>query len=85
MKDKQMPVITDQEKKSVLSYIKNHSKKDLKTYKLRCGQCHDVPEIEKLIPDAWKDLIVVLDGDMPVFSEEEKASVIRYLQTFAKR
>ena len=85
MKDKQMPVITGQEKKSVLSYIKNRSKKDLKTYKLRCGQCHEIPEVAKLIPDAWEDLIVVLDGDMPVFSEEEKSSVIRYLQTFAKK
>ena len=85
IKDKQMPVITAQEKESVLSYMKNRSEKDLKTYRLRCGQCHEIPEVEKLIPDAWEDLIVVLDGDMPVFSEEERSSVVRYLQTFAKK
>ena len=85
MKGNQMPVITGQEKESVLSYIKTQSKKDLKTYKLRCGQCHEIPKVAKLIPEAWEDLIVVLDGDMPVFSEEEKSSVIRYLQAFAKR
>lgn len=85
MRNKQMPVITAQEKKSVLSYIKNRSNKDLKTYKLRCGQCHETPDVEKLIPDAWKNLIVVLDGDMPVFSEQERSAVVRYLQKFAKR
>jgi len=84
MKDKQMPVITTEEKESVLSYIKNRSKKDLKTYKLRCGQCHETPEVEKFMTDVWEDLIVVLDGDMPVFSEQERYSVVRYLQKFAK-
>jgi len=85
MENKQMPVITAQEKESVLSYIKNQSKKNLKTYELRCGQCHDTPEVKELIPEAWNELIVVLDGDMPVFSKEERVSVIRYLQSFAKK
>ena len=85
MEGGQMPVITVQEKESVLSYIKNQSKKDLKIYELRCGQCHKLPEVESLIPDKWEDLIVVLDGDMPVFSEQERMSVARYLQAFAKK
>ena len=85
MEGNQMPVITVQEKESVLSYIKSQTKKDLKTYKLRCGQCHKEPEVESLIPDKWEDLIVVLDGDMPVFSEQERLSVVRYLQAFAKK
>jgi len=85
MENKQMPVITAQEKDSVLSYIKNQSKKDFKTYELRCGQCHDMPEVKKLILEAWDELIVVLNGDMPVFSKEERVSVTRYLQSFAKK
>ena len=80
-----MPVITAQEKESVLSYLKNQSKKDLKAYELRCGQCHDTPEVKELILEAWDELIVVLDGDMPVFSKEERVSVTRYLQSFAKK
>ena len=85
MRNKQMPVITVQEKESVLSYIKNQSRKNLKTYELRCGQCHDTPEVKELILEAWDELIVVLDGDMPVFSKEERVSVTRYLQLFAKK
>ena len=85
MGDNHMPVITAQEKESVLSYIKSRTKKDLKTYELRCGNCHKVPEVESLTPDKWEDLIVVLDGDMPVFSEQERLSVVRYLQAFAKK
>jgi len=85
MKNKQMPVITAKEKESVLSYIKTQSKKDVKTFNLRCGQCHITPEVEELNAEKWQDLIVVLDGNMPVFSEEEKSSIIRYLQTFAKK
>jgi peroxiredoxin len=85
MESDQMPVITAQEKESVLSYIKGQSKKDLKTYKLRCGKCHEEPEVESLIPEKWEDLIVVLDGNMPVFSEQERLSVVRYLQAFAKK
>ena len=80
-----MPVITVQEKESVLSYLKNQSKKDLKTYELRCGQCYDTPEVKELILETWDELIVVLDGDMPVFSKEERESVTRYLQSFAKK
>ncbi len=85
MKDMQMPVITAREKESVLSYIKTQSKKDLKTYNLRCGKCHLTPEAEGLKPKEWEELIVVLDGDMPVFSEDERSSIVRYLQTFAKK
>jgi cytochrome c2 len=85
MKNKQMPVITAKEKKSVLSYIKTQSKKGLKTFNLRCGQCHLPPKAEELEAKAWEDLIVVLDGNMPVFSEAERSSIIRYLQTFAKQ
>ena len=85
MKGNQMPVITAQEKQSVLSYIKDQSKKDLKTYSLRCGQCHDTPDAKLLNSEEWKDLIVTLDGDMPVFSEEERMSVIRYMQAFGKQ
>jgi len=85
MKGKQMPVITAQEKEIVLSHIRNPSKKGSKTYNLRCGQCHDLPEAEKLNSEEWKELIVVLDGDMPVFSEDERLSVTRYMQTFAKK
>lgn len=85
LKDKQMPVITSQEKESVLSYIRTQSKKDLKTYKLRCGKCHIMPKAEGLKPDEWEDLIVVLDGNMPVFSEEDRTSIVNYLQTFAKK
>jgi len=48
MKNKQMPVITAKEKKSVLSYIKTQSKKGLKTFNLRCGECHIPPEVEEL-------------------------------------
>ena len=85
MKNEQMPVITAKEKESVLSYIKTQSKKDAKTFNLRCGQCHITPEVEELNAEKWQDLIVVLDGNMPVFSEAERSSVIRYLQTFAKK
>ena len=85
MKNKQMPVITAKEKESVLSYIKTRSKKGLKTFNLRCGQCHITPEVEELKSEKWEDLIVVLDGNMPVFSEAERSSIIRYLQTFAKK
>ncbi len=84
MKDYQMPVITTKEKASVLSYINNQSKKGLKTFNLRCGQCHDTPDLKELKSKNWEDLIVVLDGRMPVFSEEEKSSIVRYLQAFAK-
>jgi hypothetical protein len=41
--------------------------------------------VEELKAEEWEDLIVVLDGNMPVFSEEERSSIIRYLQTFAKK
>ncbi len=85
MKNKQMPVITAKEKETVLSYIKTQSKKALKTFSLRCGQCHLPPEVEGLKSEKWEDLIVVLDGRMPVFSEEERSSIIRYLQVFAKK
>ncbi len=85
MKNKQMPVVTDKEKSDVLSYINSQSKKGVKIFNLRCGQCHLPPNSEKLGPEKWEDLIVVLDGNMPVFSEEERTSVVRYLQTFAKK
>ena len=85
MKNKQMPVITTKEKESVLSYISTQSKKGLKTFNLRCGQCHDTPEAEELKKKKWENLIVVLDGKMPVFSEDERSSIIRYLQAFAKK
>jgi cytochrome c2 len=85
MNNKQMPVITAKEKSDVLSYINTKSKKGLKTFNLRCGQCHIPPDIEKLKSEKWEDLIVVLNGSMPVFSEEERTSVVRYLQTFAKK
>jgi cytochrome c2 len=85
MKNKQMPVITAKEKEAVLSYIKTQSKKDVKTFSLRCGRCHITPEVEELKAEKWQDLIVVLDGKMPVFSEAERSSIIRYLQTFAKQ
>ena len=85
MKNEQMPVITAKEKESVLSYINTQSKKGLKTFNLRCGQCHDTPESEELKNKKWEDLIVVLDGKMPVFSETERTSIIRYLQAFAKK
>ncbi len=85
MKGEQMPVITAQEKKKVLSYIKDQSQKGLKMYNLRCGKCHIMPDTEDLKSGKWEDLIVVLGGDMPVFSEEERSSVVRYLQAFAKR
>ncbi|MHC4267773.1 MAG: c-type cytochrome [Planctomycetota bacterium] len=85
LKEKQMPVIKEQEKEKVLSYIKNQSRKGLKIYNLRCGKCHIVPDVEGLKKEEWEDLIVVLDGDMPVFSEEERSSVVRYLQDFAKK
>ncbi len=85
MEDNQMPVITVQDKENVLSYINNQSKKGLKTYNLRCGRCHIVPDAEALESGKWEDLIVALDGDMPVFSEKERSSVVRYLQDFAKK
>jgi bifunctional N-acetylglucosamine-1-phosphate-uridyltransferase/glucosamine-1-phosphate-acetyltransferase GlmU-like protein len=85
MKDKQMPVITAQDKNKVLSYINAKSNKGFKTYNLRCGRCHIVPDAEDLKSKKWEDLIVVLDGDMPVFSEEERSSIVRYLQNFAKK
>jgi cytochrome c2 len=85
MKNKQMPVITTKEKESVLSYISTQSKKGFKTFNLRCGKCHDTPEAEDLKYKKWEDLIVVLDGNMPVFSEEERTSIVRYLQTFSKK
>ncbi len=85
MKNMQMPVITTKEKESVLSYINNQSKKGLKTFNLRCEQCHDTPEVEELDPETWENLVVVLDGNMPVFSETERTSIIRYLQSFAKK
>lgn len=85
MKNMQMPVITAKEKESVLSYIKTQSKKGLKIFNLRCGQCHIPPEAEELKSRKWEDLIVVLDGNMPVFSEDERSSIVRYLQTFAKK
>jgi len=85
MKDNQMPVITIQDKENVLSYIKDQSKKGLKTFNLRCGRCHIIPDAEDLKSGKWEDLIVVLDGNMPVFSEEERLSVVRYLRDFAKK
>ena len=85
MKNKQMPVITAKEKESVRSYIKTQSKKSFKIFNLRCGKCHIPPEVKELEAEKWEDLIVVLDGKMPVFSEEERSSIIRYLQAFAKQ
>ncbi len=85
MKGNQMPVIKAEEKGSVLSYIQTQSKKGLKTFNLRCGKCHETPEEEELKYEKWEDLIVVLDGNMPVFSEDERSSIIRYLQAFAKK
>jgi len=85
MKNEQMPVITAKEKESVLSYINTQSKKGLKTFNLRCGQCHDTPDAEELKNKKWEDLIIVLDGNMPVFSEAERSSIIRYLQAYAKK
>jgi len=85
MEGKQMPVITAKEKESVLSYIKVQSKKDVKTFNLRCGRCHVPPEAEELEAEEWEYLIIVLDGNMPVFSEAERSSIVRYLQTFAKK
>ncbi len=85
MKNKQMPVITVKEKESVLSYINTRSKKGLRIFNLRCGHCHNTPEAKELEAYNWEDLIVVLDGTMPVFSEEERTSIVRYLQTFAKK
>ncbi len=85
MKSRQMPVITAKEKNDVLSYINIQSKKGLKTFNLRCGQCHIPPEAEELESEKWEDLIVVLDGNMPVFSEAERSSIVRYLQAFAKK
>ncbi len=85
MKNEQMPVITAKEKESVLSYINTQSKKGLKTFNLRCGQCHIPPETKDLKAEKWEDLIIILDGKMPVFSEKEKSSIIRYLQAFAKK
>ena len=85
MKNKQMPVIKAKEKESVLSYIKMQSKEDVKIFNLRCGKCHIPPEAKELEAEEWEDLIVVLDGKMPVFSEEERSSIIRYLQAFAKK
>ncbi len=85
MKNKQMPVIKAKEKEAVLSYIKTQSKKGLKTFNLRCGKCHIPPDAEELEEEEWENLIVVLDGKMPVFSEAEKSSIIRYLQAFAKK
>jgi hypothetical protein len=41
--------------------------------------------VKELILETWDELIVVLDGDMPVFSKEERVSVTRYLQSFAKK
>jgi hypothetical protein len=41
--------------------------------------------VEELESEEWENLIVVLDGNMPVFSEAERSSIIRYLQTFAKQ
>jgi cytochrome c2 len=85
MKKMQMPVITAKEKESVLSHIKTQSKKEVKTFNLRCGKCHIPPDAEELEAEEWEDLIVVLDGNMPVFSEAERSSIIKYLQTFAKQ
>ncbi len=85
LKSEQMPVIKVQEKITVLSYINDQSKKGLKTFNLRCGRCHIVPDAEDLKSGKWEELIVVLDGDMPVFSEEERSSIVRYLQDFAKK
>ncbi len=85
LKDQQMPVIKVQEKITVLSYINDQSKKGLKTFNLRCGRCHIVPDAEDLKSGKWEELIVVLDGDMPVFSEEERSSIVRYLKDFAKK
>jgi len=85
MKNKQMPVIKTKEKESVLSYINTQSKKSVKIFNLRCGKCHIPPEAKELEGEDWEDLIVVLDGNMPVFSEEERSSIVRYLQTFAKK
>ncbi len=85
MKGKQMPVITMQEKEDVISYIKGQSKKGLRTYNLRCGKCHVAPNDESLKYEKWEDIIVVLGGDMPVFSEEERTSIVRYLRDFAKK
>jgi cytochrome c2 len=85
MKDKQMPVIKHKEKESILSYIKTQSKKGSKMFQLRCGKCHIPPDAKELESGKWEDLIVVLDGNMPVFSEAERSSVVRYLQSFAKK
>ncbi len=82
----QMPVITEKEREQVLSYIKTPSgKKGRKTYQLRCGNCHIAPDVEGLQPEEWENRITVLNGNMPVFSEEERLAVVRYLETFAKK
>jgi len=85
MKGLQMPVITSKEKKEIISYIKHPSEKNRKLYNLRCGKCHIPPDTQKLNPDEWEERIVVLDGNMPVFSEQERVSVIKYLHTFTKK
>ena len=53
-------------------------------YNLRCGRCHIVPDVEDLELEEWGGLIVVLDGYMPVFSEEERSSIVRYLQNLQR-
>ncbi|GJQ57796.1 MAG: hypothetical protein D8M57_03490 [Candidatus Scalindua sp. AMX11] len=86
MESKQMPVVTEKERDAVLSYLKNpSSKKGSKTYRLRCGNCHIAPDVNKLRPEEWEDRIVVLDGNMPVFSEEERLAIVRYLDAYAKK
>ncbi|MCP5006205.1 MAG: redoxin domain-containing protein [Planctomycetes bacterium] len=85
MKKGEMPVITAQEKAAVLSYMKNHSGKGKKTYLLRCGNCHIAPDVEMLRSEEWENRIAVLDGNMPVFSEEERLQVVGYLDTYAKK
>ncbi|GAX62700.1 nitrate/TMAO reductases, membrane-bound tetraheme cytochrome c subunit [Candidatus Scalindua japonica] len=85
MEGSQMPVIKTEEKEAILSYMRTESKKGFKIFKLRCGKCHLPPKQDEMEAEDWEQLIVVLDGKMPVFSEKERSSIIRYLQAYAKK
>ena len=49
----------------------------------RCGTCHVLPDPENLTADMWSEKLVTMAAMAQLVSEEQKASVLSYLQSNA--
>jgi len=85
----QMPVVSLDEKTSVLDYIVASHKSGSpprmpRAYKKRCAACHAAPDPRTLEAEEWSQRIRVLDGAMPVFSSAERDAVLRYFRRYGR-